>query len=1052
MRSNFIGKNRLLLLTLLLVAILPFTVFGQVQSITGVVSDESGNSLPGVTVRVIGTTKGVVTDLDGKYAIKAESGNKLAFSFIGMQTKEVLVKDQTTIDVSLTTDMESLDEVVVVGYGVQKKESVVGAISQISGDKLQAIKMGGSIENSLQGNLPGLTVFMTDPTPGEEALSGLTMLIRGSSSLNNNTPLIIVDGVERSFSNLDPNEIASISILKDASATAVYGVKGANGVIIVTTKRGRKGGVQLEFSAEVSLKEATRLPEYLNSYETLQLRNTAYRNDGLFSKIVPDEVLQHYKDQDEPYLYPSFDWMDFLFEPAVDQTYNLNARGGNDFVQYFVSVGYLHEGDIFSVGDIFPYDYDKYNAHYFHTRYNFRNNLDFDLTKSTKLTINLGGNIKKWGKPFDDYTHETWFEPVTLMPYYPDDFLEQYPDDVIPYNQDGIRYAVNPDMGNVRLDWIGGRGFDRKRSFELNADIILKQDLDFITKGLSVTGAYSYNNYARYVERFRTGSGFYGALYGYYLDPATLEWSRYDTDGNLDLDTPQPKLQSIGESLDGAARSQYYKIQTNYTRVFGNHNVSGFAAFSRRESQGISDFPHYEENWVGRGTYDFRSKYFMEASLAYTGSEKFAPGLRFGLFPSVAAGWMISEEKFFKDNLPSINQLKLKYSLGKVGSDGGIARWLYTSEYTDNGSQTFGYPFNYYPTISEGVIPVSNVTWEEAIKQNVGVEMGFFQNTITLNVDLFNEHRQNILQNRRRVPSWLGAGDIQGNIGETKSHGFEVELGINKRISNDLTLFMNANFSGQESRVIFYDEPETKPLNLSVEGKPVEIAQRMDWYTPAMGVQVEGYYQNMDELFMGASANGIAPIVGDHMYLDYNGDGNIDEQDYVVSQHPYAPAFVWSTKLGFMYKKWTATVDFYGISDVEYQMRQGGMFYLYPFSQNKDNALVAHADYWSPTNTDASYPAVHTNVNYNPNYRFSSFSNVDGKYVRLKNVRLSYKFNLEAFKAVGVENMEMALTGTNIYTWTNYPLGGDPEGANSGTDFGAYPQLRRYSFELRIVF
>lgn len=1050
MKSNLLMKNRLLFF-IILITFFPVFSFGQVVSISGKVVDESKNSLPGVTVRVEGTTVGVVTDLDGKYSIKAEKGNVLIFSFIGMETQKITVGSVKTIDVTMAPAVSDLDEVVVVGYGVQAKESVVGAISQVSGEKLQAMKMGGSLENTLQGSLPGLTIIQTDATPGEESLSGLRMLIRGSASLTNTSPLVIVDGVERGFSNIDANEIASITILKDASATAVYGVKGANGVIIVTTKRGKEGAVQLELSGQVSLKMATRLPEYLNSYETLLMRNEGFRNDQLWDNIYSEEYLNHFKNHDSPILYPDVDWMDILFRPAIDHNYNLNARGGNHFVQYFVSIGYLHEGDIMAVGDLFDYGYDKYNGHYFHDRYNFRNNLDFNLTKSTKLSINLGGNIKKWGKPIDWYTHETWFEPVTLLPYYPAGTLEEFPDDRIPYDREGIRWSCNPSMGNVRLDWLGGRGIERKKSNEINVDVTLEQKLDFITKGLSATGTFSYNNYSRYQELNWVGPDYWGTMFGYYLNPLDSSWTRYDGDGKKDMDTPQPKLFIGDEYLDEAFKSLYYKGQINYDRSFGNHNISALGVFSRRESSGAVEFPHYEENWVGRATYNFKERYFVEGSLAYTGSEKFAPGLRFGLFPSMAAGWKISDEEFFKKSLPWANLLKFKYSLGKVGSDYGIERWLYISEYSNSGyGAVFGYPFSYYSTIEEGDIPINNATWEEAIKQNLGFEMGLFNNLVTINFDLFNERRENILQVRRSVPTWLGQSSISGNYGKTKSHGFELEVAVNKTFANELQLYFTGYISGQESRVVEYDEPAKKPQNLSVEGKPVEIAADLEW---SGGVEVEGLYQNIDELFMAAPASGVKPGLGDQYYLDFNGDGTVDDQDKICPNNPNAPAFTWNAKIGFNYKNWNGQVDFYGISDVDYQIRNGGEFYLFPFSQNKDNALTAHADYWTPYNRDAEYPAVHANVEtYNPNYRMSSFSNVQGKYFRLKNIRVGYNLKLDAFKTVGISNVELALTGTNLLTFTDYPLGGDPEGQNSGVDFGAYPQLKRYTFELRIVF
>jgi TonB-linked SusC/RagA family outer membrane protein len=612
-------------------------------------------------------------------------------------------------------------------------------------------------------------------------------------------------------------------------------------------------------------------------------------------------------------------------------------------------------------------------------------------------------------------------------------------------------------MGNVRLDWIGGRGIERKKSNELNVDVALDQKLDFITKGLSASGTFSYNNYARFQELDWVGPDYYGAMFGYYLNPKDSTWTRHAGDGKLDMDTPQPKLQISDENLDESTRSIYYKAQLDYVRSFGSHNVSALGVFSRRESTPMSatdgvDFPHYEENWVGRGTYNFKEKYFLEGSLALTGSEKFAPGLRFGLFPSMATGWKISEENFFKTAIPWANLFKIKYSLGKVGSDNDIARWLFISDYTKNSySAAFGYPSTYYSTIGEGKIPVTNATWETAVKQNLGFEMGLLNNLVTVNLDLFNEQRENILQDRRSIPTWLGQSSISGNYGKTKVHGFEVEVGVNKTFTNELQLYFTGYLSGQESRVVEYDEPAKKPQNLSVEGKPVEIASGLE---NASGVQLGGVYQNIDELFMGSSASGTAKAgLGDHFYLDYNGDGQVDDQDKVCPVQPNAPMFSWNAKVGFNYKNWNGQCDFYGISDVDYQIRNGGEFYLFPFSQNKDNALIAHADYWTPSNRDATYPAIHSDLEKkNPNYRKSSFSSVKGAYFRLKNVRIGYNFKLDAFKKVGVNNVELALTGTNLLTFTDYPLGGDPEGQNSGVDFGAYPQLKRYTLELRIVF
>jgi TonB-linked SusC/RagA family outer membrane protein len=1042
------SKKMRLPLLLLFLSCLHLAVYGQTRLVTGTVTDETGSTLPGVTVTIPGTLRRTSTDIDGKFSIEARPVDTLQFSFIGMATKKILVGNQTVINVTLAPDVAALDEVVVVGYGVQKKESVVAAISQVSGDRLRNVKMGGSVENTLQGNLPGLTVIMQDATPGEES-SSITMQIRGTASMVSNSPLILVDGVERPFANIDPNEIASISILKDASATAIYGVRGANGVIIVTTKRGMKGAVQLDFSSSTSVKSPTRLPEYLNAYETLVMRNEAYRNDGKWSSIIPDEILEHYRTQDSPYLYPDFDWMDFYFKPAVDQHYNLNARGGNDFVHYFTSLSYLQEGDVFTVGELFPYKFEKHSAGYWHKRYNFRNNMDFFITPSTRLSFNVGGNLKVWNKPYDDYTQEVWFEPVTVMPYYPEEAVRQFPDNLIPYNQTGIRPMINPAQGNIRLQWTGGRGFRRMKTNEVQSDVILNQKLDFITPGLSVQANYSINSSIGYRQNFPLSQ-----YYGFYLDPSDSTWTRYHQDAGVDNETPQPKLTvTNNESVMSGSRSHYYRVQVNYDRTFGNHNVTALGVFSRRIGRGTTSFPTYQEDWVGRATYNYREKYMFEASVSHTGSEKFAPGLRFGTFPAAAVGWLVSGEDWFKNALPWFNYLKARYSLGMVGSDSGISRWLYISEFTSSSSGiSFGWPLQTYTYIEEGAIPVTDATWEEAVKQNLGFEMGFFKNQITLNVDLFNERRTNILQTRRSVPSWVGVSSISGNIGETKAHGFEVELGWNKMFLNGFGLFGRLNLSGAESRVVYYDESENVPFYIKAEGKPVGIAQRMGYYTPATGLLNPGYYQDFDELFMWSRAAGVAPIVGDLKYVDFNGDGSVNSLDRVVSNNPFVPIFNWSTTIGAMFKNLQMQLDFYGISNTQYSMRQGGMFYLYPFSQNKDNAMRTHADYWTPENRDASYPAVHSIATEQYNYQINQFGMVEGKYFRLRNARIGYNVESNLLDKVGIRRMDLSLIGTNLFTWTPFKLGGDPEGFNSGVDFGAYPMLKRFTLEIRVTF
>lgn len=1025
--------------------------FAQQQNVTGTVKYSDGEGIIGATVQIKGTVRGTITDVSGKYNINAEPGQVLVFSYVGMITQEVPVGNQRVLDIILEPDVEVLDEVVVIAYGMQEKASVVGAISQVSGDIIRKVNTGGSVENTLQGRIPGLNIIGRNATPGEEAISyygaeGLQMSIRGMTAMGSNAPLLIVDGVERPFSNLDPNEVADISVLKDASATAVYGVKGANGVIIVTTKRGRSGAIQLEFSSQLSVKTPTILPTYLDAYETLSLRNIASKNDQKWDFIVPDDILQKYRDQSEPYLYRNFDWMDFYFKPGFDQTYNINARGGTNFVRYFVSLGYLQEGDVFTTGHRLPYSYDKHNGSYYHNRYTFRNNLDFTLTPSTTLAVNLGGNVREYGKPIDTFTQERWFQSVTDFPYYPVEALEQYPDNKIPWDQGVRRPFVDPNTvpATGRLIWEGGLGFWRHKANETSVDLNLQQKLDFITEGLTISGLFSYNNSAIYRQEYSVPS-----FYAYYLNPETKEWTRHHSEGELDYNTPPPIMRVLNDNIFMSSRSFYYQARLNYQWTFSDkHSVSAMGLFSRRKSQGVSDFPHYEENWVGRATYDYDGRYLLEASVSHTGSEKFAPKLRFGTFPSFAGGWNVSNESFFKPVKDIINNLKLRYSWGKVGNDGGIARWLYRTEYTETGGNAvFGYPTQSYPYISEGPIPVTNATWEKATLRDFGIEMGFFNNLIKLEVDLFDEYRSDMLQSRNRVPSWVGVSSIQSNIGEAKSHGVEIVLGLQHQFPNDLYLYFDGSFSGTESRVVYWDESEFIPDHLKAEGKPVSLARRM-W---SRGVMDDGYYSNFDELFLYPQRVDKKPMVGDLKYLDFDGNGKIDSQDGVVGDYPWEPERYYNATFGGSYKNWSLEFSFYGISNTQRMVRGGGEFFLFPFTQHRNNAYVAHSDYWRPDNTSPLFPTPHYEANNHYNYFNSQFAMLDGQYMRLKHVRLGYNFE-DLFSRFGISNVEVALIGNNLYTWQKRKWGGDPEGFNFGEDFGSYPHLKRYSLEIRVGF
>ncbi|MEX2351044.1 MAG: SusC/RagA family TonB-linked outer membrane protein [Balneolaceae bacterium] len=1031
--------------------VLLWSVNGVAQhTVSGTVTDAIGDDpLPGVNIVVKGTTTGTVTLPDGTYELNVPSdADTLVFSFIGFEPQEIAIDGRDEIDVSLEMDVIAGEEMVVVGFGEQTRESVVGAISTVSGERIERARGPSNLTAALQGSAPGVTVYTTNERPGS---SGATIQIRASTTLGSTSPLFIVDGVERpNINDIDAAEIESVSILKEASATAVYGVKAANGVVIVQTRRGREGQLRLNFSSETTLKTPTRLPPTLNAYETLQLRNEAYRNDQMWDAIIPDDVLAHYRDGTMPYVYNDFDWMEYFWGDAIDQRYNLSASGGGELVRYFASFSYLNEQDVYNLQDakkVFPYEL---NPEFRASRYNFRNNLDFDLTESTMFSMQLSGSINEWNRPNDSYTQEKAFLPVTALPYYPQEALELYPDDVIPFSQTGVRPYRNASQGNVRMMWVGGMGTRDQKDNRFAANLVLNQKLDVLLPGLEMDARYSYQTFNAYQRNNNLGQ-----FYGYFLFPDG-SWERYTRDGGINRNTPQPNINIGNRYLSGASRSHDYRVQLNYRENFEDHNLMATTVFARRISQGTSSFPSYEESWIARSTYNYQSRYFLEGSIAHTGSEKFRRGLRFGTFPSFGVAWMASNENFFRDtpSLNFINHMKVRYSWGAIGSDSGIQRWLYRTTYDQSGGISFGFPYQGNDLIQEADVPVPNATWETAYKQNIGLELGFFDSQITLDIDAYNERREDILMGRQSIPMWMGTtGSVQDNLGIAVAHGIEFSLGLNRTFGNGLNLFFDGHMSGFESRVDFWDEPATKPINQQATGKPVDVARRMNYFTPLGGVDVVGYYQNIDEIFMYPQASG-NPGLGDHKYLDYNGDGRVDDQDRLVAESPFVPDWNWNVDLGFNYRNWSGSVTFYGISEVNFTTRQGGMFHLYPFTQNKDNAQIIHADSWRPGNPDAKFPSVHYQATDHYNYRQSSFAVLNGQYWRLRRAFISYRWQTEFLNNVGINQVEFTLTGLNLWTWTamDEGFGGDPEGANYGQDFGAYPISRRFTFGTRITF
>jgi TonB-linked SusC/RagA family outer membrane protein len=1029
------------------------TEFNDLQQdfVSGTIKDAStGEPLIGVTVMVKGTTLGTLTDINGQFSLRLpERQATLAVSFIGYATQEIAVNQGSSINVSMQLEVTQIQEVVVVGYGVQKKESVVGAITQVNNATL--MKSGtANVTNAIAGKLSGvLTIQQT----GEPGANQSEIVVRGLSSWNGSQPLVLVDGVERNFNNIDPNEINTISVLKDASATAVFGAKGANGVIIVTTKRGSLGKPKLDFSSSVGFQRATRLPEHIDSYTTMSLYNEALSNDQKWTLRLPESVLAEYANPSSPLnelRYPDVDWFDLLSIPmSPTANANLNITGGTNFVKYFASFGYQYEGSFFK-GYKNGYDDTRFKSN----RFNYRANVDFSLTKSSLLSLNLGGDISIRNTPVISTIWQSLYRtgPSRFPAYFPEWVVEEVPDLDYP-DASGVRYAqAFGEMWGNPYTLLNNGSFRNYLGSTMFTDLIFDQKLDKILKGLSFRGKVSLSTYYNHLS-----------LYADYTFPEyMLDYNKIGVDANSDgkVDSNpwtrngqgpevyvlRPIDINVGGLETGYYTDLYYEGAINYSNSFGKHSVTAMALINRQQKNSVLDFPYYNEALVGRATYDYSRKYLLELNIGYTGSERFAPGNRFGFFPSGAIGWTVSEEPFFKNSVPWMNKLKVRYSEGLVGSDYASSRWLYISDYTE----TSGY-------IYEDKGANVNAQWEEARKRDVGVEIGIFKNLFTFNVDLFDEYREKMLLTPRSVTRLVGNSFKDLNLGSLKKHGIEIEAEYNKTTSGKLNYYIRGIFGFNENRIVYKDDLPYAPEYVKDEGKP------LGGQLSGVLLTGSGYFTSVDDLH-----NKTAPVAlnllnpGDYKFLDYNADGAITSKDkYPIKGSDYPP-ITYSFAGGFSYKGFDLNILFQG---------NVGKYVVWNNAFESEflagNWIVhkTQLDYWTPTNQDANHCTLHYYTGgggipqlawsggaayegYNGRIENRFWRNAD--YLRLKDIYAAYTFN-SAFlnRVAGVEGLNIYATANNLLTFTKL-VGGDPERKDFATGF--YPLMVTVKFGMKVVF
>ncbi|WP_294479837.1 TonB-dependent receptor [uncultured Bacteroides sp.] len=1007
------------------------------RTITGTVT-ASDNQEPiiGASVWLKNSSVGAITDIDGKYSIHIEGiGGALEFSYMGYKKKEVAIGDQKVINIVLDPDTEVLDEVVVVGYGSQKKASVIGAISTLDVGQLKV--PGSSISSVLAGQLAGVVSMSRSGEPGKN--SAADFYIRGVSSFKGtSTPLVLVDGIERELDLVDTEDIASFSILKDASASAVYGVRGANGVILITTKKGKSGKPAINVRTEFGFTSPTKKPQMAGSAEWAEMYNEAYQ-----TKYYSDDVIRKYRDGSDSDIYPNVDWFDALFnDMAANQRVNLSINGGGDIVKYYVSGSFYNESSIYkTAGNIYGYDSSiRYN------KFNFRANVDINVTPSTLLNVNLANIYEKsFGPGFGDNDNDIWGYTFATSP---NAFPVEY--------SDGKLSGPSTDSGYNPWNMLVHSGY-REQFWNSSQSLIgITQDFEKIwepLKGLTANVKFSWDAWNTTLQRRAKIETFYHA-HGRAED-GSLIYDDNNKDGIWDpVHTGSSQLGfNIGRK---GTMTTYLEGSLNYNRLFADkHRVGALLLYNQKiktntqAGDGNAALPFKNQGLAGRVTYAFKDTYFVEGNIGYNGSENFARGHRFGFFPAAAIGWMASSEKWFEPATKVIDLLKFKASYGKVGNDdiGGQRRWVYESTIVDSDS------FKYGKDGSQGgsgirVGEVENLTasWEEALKLNIGIEMSLF-NKLKIQGDYFREERTGIFLQRQSLPAMVGLSTIPYvNVGETLNQGFDGTVEYSQQIGQ---VFVTArgNFTYTRNELINNDQPDYQYKYQNRIGKPFGSNGALQPF----GLVALGLFQSQEEIDNSPEQTFGEYRVGDIKYQDLNGDGKVDELDMRAIGYTNLPEIIYGFGATAQWKNWDVNVFFQGVSHTSFFL--GGSSITSPFSSgNMERSAInkdVYGKVWMSTNTDEQnanviYPRLSRSggEGSSNNSKTSTWWMRDGSFMRLKNFELGYTMPKAMMSKTFIKSLRFYVSGSNLLTFSNFKLW-DPEKGNS--DGSGYPLNRVFT-------
>lgn len=988
--------------------------------INGKVMDQNNEPLPGVNIKVKGTGIGVVTDIDGNYFIEIPSKTSvLVYQYIGFETAEITVGNQININVNLKEISTDLNEVVVVGYGSQKKASVIGSIATIQPDLLQQ-GTARAISNNLAGQLAGVIAVQRSGEPGKD---GSSFWIRGISSFMSGTsPLVLVDGIERTLDDIDPAEIESFSVLKDASASAVYGVRGANGVILVNTKRGEMGRPKINVHYEQGFTSPVKLPDYIGSADYLTLLDELRVDDG-YGPMYAD-VIEKYRTGEDTDLYPDVNWLKAVTrDHASNQRVNLSINGGNEFIRYSLIGSYYGERGIFNTDKKQSWDSTTRLS-----KFNLRSNVDVNLTKTTVARISIGGYLQE-NTEMASGSGSVLAAAFETPPYvYP----VQYSSGEIPKEKS----RSNPWAMATQ------EGFTTYSQSKIESLFSLEQDLKFILPGLKIKGVFSFDRWSK--------SGVKRSKKPFYYAPATMR----DDEGKLILGTPEDgqEFLSSEQLKDWGNKATYVEANLNYSQDFGLHHVEGLFLYNQRDYQNGDVVPYRRMGIAGRASYMFAGRYVAEFNFGYNGSENFAKGKRFGFFPSVALGWLLSEERFMEKYKDVFSKIKFRGSWGLVGNDqlsGRRFAYISTIEKDDKGYNWGVRADNWHAGYREGDFGNSSMTWETVEKINVGVELGLW-NALELQVDWFTEHRRDIFMQRKNIPTSAGFLKFPwANFGKVDNKGIDMSLTYNKQVNKDLYIGARGTFTYAKNKMIEQDEaPGLIGTNRSSTGLPVGqlfglVAERLftdeDFEDVGRGVLKNGIpKQNF--------SSNLVLRPGDIKYIDMDGDGEITTKDVAPIGGTYDPQIVYGLGLNASYKRFDFNIFFQGNAKTHRFI--GGQHFL-PGS-GLGNILSNYQDRWTSENPrqDVFYPRLSNGTNENNNQN-STWWLRDMSMLRMKDIEVGYNLPKSLLSHVGLSAVRFYVKGTNLLTFSKFDLW-DPE---VNTSNGAqYPIMKSVAFGLDINF